>query len=156
MQHIVARNGNNPLGLHLSGNNLTDDAHALSDFLYHCTQPPVGTYLTKLDLGNNQLKTIPENLKHLNNLKRLDLSNNLLKREDLQQLATYVNESLKELKIIDVSNNPSLTIGDVYNTIVNCETLEYIYAQAADMILYTYCRTGKKLHIILKQPSEDA
>jgi Leucine-rich repeat (LRR) protein len=149
MQHIVARNGNNTINLHLNGNNLSDDPQTLSNFLYHCAQSPAGPYLTELDLGNNQLKSIPSGLVSLNNLNKLALYNNLLKKEDLQQLVISIHESLKTLKFIDVSNNQPLTISDVYHTIVQCKTLDYIYAQEDDKTAYTYHHIGKKLCIAI-------
>lgn len=136
MQHIIARNGNNRIDLHLSGNNLADDMPALSDFLLRCSQPPVGTYLAILRLGDNQLHAIPEGLRSLSQLKELDLYDNLLKKEDLHVLETYINESLKKLKTIDISNNPPLKISDVYDTLAHCETLDLVGAWTDDIVGY--------------------
>lgn len=136
MQHVVARNGNNTIYLAIGGNNLADDMPALSEFLSRCSQSPVGNYLAELNLGYNQLHAIPEGLKSLNLLKRLDLTDNFLKKEDLHVLETYINESLKELKTIDVSCNPPLKMSDVWNTLAHCGTLESVCAMTDDLVGY--------------------
>jgi len=120
IQHVVARNGNNPIKVYLNSNHLVDDLNAVSDFLTLCSRIPVSQYITTLDFSSNHMACIPKEIGGLPNLKRLDLFMNGLAKKDLVVLEKIINESLKKLRTVDLRGNKSITIQDVFQTIAHC------------------------------------
>jgi len=120
IQHIVARNGNNSIELWLGSNHLSEGMAALSIFLKKCSQQPIVQHIRQIDLGENQLHSLPQAIAGLTNLKELALYQNALNRKDLVLLEKMINKSLKKLEIVDVRCTGPLTVHDVYQTIAHC------------------------------------
>ena len=82
IQHIVAREGNNPIELCI-GAQLDGSMNAFVTFLAQCSQPQIARHITLLSIIKNRLTFLPKELAGLAQLKKLDFSNTALGFKDL-------------------------------------------------------------------------
>ncbi len=120
IQHIVAREGNNPIDICM-GEPLDDDMNALVTFLAQCSQPHIAQHIILLSIFKNRLTFLPKEIAGLTQLKELHLSDCSLGLKDLVMLEKIINKSLTKLEKLDVSYNDSITIHSVFQTIAHCK-----------------------------------
>lgn len=120
IQHIIAREGNNPICLLLECNGLAEDTEAVSSFLSKCSQKPIVQYIAYLHLGSNKFAALPKGIDGLTELKRLWLNGNQLRKVDLYRLEEIINNSLHKLEDVNLIFN-DINLRDVYKTIARCK-----------------------------------
>ena len=130
--------------LEIRENYLPELPPSLITFIQSCTQ------LQKLDLGNNQLQSIPKRL--LQNCAQLNLL--YLNNNQLQSLPEILLQNCVQLTELDLVNNQLQSLPEIL--LQNCTQLEWLYLRNNQLkiipeILLQNCAQLKKLGLVNNQ-----
>lgn len=100
IRRIASKQGNNPIELELSSNDLADNLGALNSFVQSCTAQDIVKNIKKLYLANNGIVQLPATISGLVHLENLDLGCNTLNQESLRLVSQLI-----VLKNLNLSSN---------------------------------------------------